>query len=146
MQKLLFLLVLISSTFVVAQKNDKIKAYKTAYITEALELTPDEAEKFWPIYNAHEEKLHELRKKERKEIFEIIKGDFDALTDAEANLLLDRAIVIKENEFLYQKELVEKLKSVLPAKKILKLKRTEEEFKRALLEKMKNRRDQKPRN
>ena len=69
-----------------------------------MELTPDEAEKFWPIYNAHEEKLHELRKKERKEIFEIIKGDFDALTDAEANLLLDRVIVIKENEFFQQKK------------------------------------------
>lgn len=146
MKKIFILWLLVSSTIVVAQKNDKIKAYKAAFITEALDLTSAEAEKFWPIYNAHEEKMHELRKQERNEIFEILKNDFNTLTDAEANALLDKAITIKEKEFLYRKELVQKLKTVLPAKKILKLKSAEEEFKRTLLDKMKNRRDAKPRN
>ncbi|MEZ4818106.1 MAG: sensor of ECF-type sigma factor [Flavobacteriaceae bacterium] len=146
MQKLLLVFLMLGATLTFAQRNDKIKAYKTAYITEALELTAAEAEKFWPIYNAHEEKLHELRIQERKDIFEILKGDFNALSDAEANTLLDKAIIIKEKEFLARKDLVQQLKAVLPAKKILKLKIAEEEFKRTLLDKMKNRRDQKPRN
>ncbi|MCB0457940.1 MAG: sensor of ECF-type sigma factor [Flavobacteriaceae bacterium] len=146
MQKLLLVFLMLGATLTSAQRNDKIKAYKTAYITEALELTSTEAEKFWPIYNAHEEKLHELRIQERKEIFEILKGDFNALSDAEANILLDKAISLKEKEFLYRKDLAQQLKAVLPAKKILKLKIAEEDFKRTLLDKMKSRREQKPRN
>ena len=146
MKKLQFIFLVLLTVFASAQRNDKIKAYKTAFITEALELTPTEAEKFWPIYNSHEDKMQELRRQERSEIFEIIKGDFNTLTDAQANVLLDKAIAIKEKEFLYRKELVAQLKAVLPAKKILKLKGTEEEFKRSLLDRMKNRRDAKPRN
>ena len=71
MKHILILFLLIATT-ASAQRGDKIKAYKTAFLTESLELTSDEAEKFWPIYNAHEEKLRTLRKQERKEIFEII--------------------------------------------------------------------------
>ena len=37
-------------------KKEKIKALKTAFITTELDLTSAEAEKFWPIYNAFEEK------------------------------------------------------------------------------------------
>jgi len=143
MKNILILLLLIATT-ASAQRGDKIKAYKTAFISESLELSSNEAEKFWPIYNAHEEKLRTLRKQERKEIFEIIKGDFNSLSDAEANALLEKAISLKEKEFLYQKELIQNLKGILPAKKILKLKRAEEEFKRTLLNKMKNKRGEKP--
>jgi Spy/CpxP family protein refolding chaperone len=143
MKNILVIFLLIATT-ASAQRGDKIKAYKTAFITESLELTSAEAEKFWPVYNAHEDKLTALRRQERKEIFEIIKGDFNSLTEAEANALLDKAISLKEKEFLYQKELVQNLKGILPAKKILKLKRAEEEFKRTLLNKMKNRRGGRP--
>ncbi|MEZ4857930.1 MAG: sensor of ECF-type sigma factor [Flavobacteriaceae bacterium] len=143
MKKILVLFLLISS-IASAQRDEKIRAYKTAFITDALALTSSEAEKFWPIYNFHEEKLKELRMKERKEIFEKMKGDFNALSDAEANVLLDKAMGLREKEFLYQKELVQNLKEILPAKKILKLKRAEEEFKRTLLNKIKERKGERP--
>lgn len=142
--KNILILFLVISTTALAQRGDKIKAYKTAFLTEALELTSAEAEKFWPVYNATEEKLTTLRRQERKEIFEIIKGDFNSLSDAEANAILEKAINLKEKEFLYQKELIQSLKGILPSKKILKLKRAEEEFKRILLNKMKNRREGRP--
>lgn len=142
--KNILILFLVISTTALAQRGDKIKAYKTAFLTETLELTSAEAEKFWPVYNATEEKLTTLRRQERKEIFEIIKGDFNSLSEAEANALIDKAISIKEKELLYQKELIQNLKGILPAKKILKLKRAEEEFKRMLLRKMKDRRGERP--
>lgn len=142
--KNIFILLLLITSIASAQRGEKIKAYKTAFITESLDLTSAEAEKFWPVYNAHEEKLKTLRRKERKEIFEIIKGDFNSLSEAEANTLLDKAIALKEQEFIYHKELVQNLKGIIPAKKILKLKKTEEEFKRTLLERMKKRRGGRP--
>jgi len=41
--------------------NDRVKAYKIAYITDQLSLTEKEAQKFWPIYNAHEELMRKFR-------------------------------------------------------------------------------------
>jgi hypothetical protein len=34
-------------------KRPMLEAYKTAFITQRLNLTPEEAQKFWPIYNAY---------------------------------------------------------------------------------------------
>jgi hypothetical protein len=49
---------------------EKIKAKKIAYLTNALNLTPAEAEKFWPVYNEFEQKrfaiMHERRELEKK--------------------------------------------------------------------------------
>jgi hypothetical protein len=37
-----------------AQRMEKIQALKVAFITQKLSLTPDEAQRFWPIYNRYE--------------------------------------------------------------------------------------------
>ncbi len=142
MKKILFILVILTPFLAIAQKGDrgeKLKAYKTAFITEVLDLTSAEAEKFWPVYNAHEDKMMELRKSERSEIFQIVRGDLDGLSEADANALLDKAINFKSKELDYEKELVANLKGVISSKKILKLKKAEEEFKRMLLDKFRGR-------
>ena len=59
---LLTTLTLILAVSVFGQSNDpneKIRRAKIALITERLDLTPEQAEKFWPIYNAYEEKKHQ---------------------------------------------------------------------------------------
>lgn len=45
---------------------DKIKAAQIAYMTQKLDLTPDEAQKFWPVYNQYFKEV-EILVKERKE-------------------------------------------------------------------------------
>ncbi len=44
------------------RKFEEIKAHKTAFITEEVNLTSTQAEKFWPIYNKHEQEVMALRK------------------------------------------------------------------------------------
>jgi|TARA_R110002094_G_scaffold209422_2_gene179830 hypothetical protein len=141
MRTILLIALLFTTTFY-GQQKERIKALKTAHITNALNLTTEEAQKFWPVYNVHEEKLFELRKKERREIFMMLKGDVEGLTDEEANALIEKGINFKTTELEYYKELVANLRGVIPPYKILKLRRAEEEFKRKLLEIMKKRRDQ----
>ena len=88
MKNLIIIFVLCLGLSGQAQKKDRheqIKALRVPFLTEELNLTPAEAEKFWPIYNAHEEKLRTLRKQERKEIFEIIKNPTKSISKA-ANL------------------------------------------------------------
>jgi hypothetical protein len=45
----------------VAQNGNRLEALKIAYITKRLDLSPDEAQKFWPIYNQYAEELKRTR-------------------------------------------------------------------------------------
>jgi len=51
----------ISSVFAQKMNRQKIKLLKTAFISEAIYLKPNEAEKFWPIYNLYMEQLQESK-------------------------------------------------------------------------------------
>ena len=43
------------------QKQQDIEALKVAFISRELELTPAEAEKFWPVYNQYSKELKEIK-------------------------------------------------------------------------------------
>ena len=146
MRKLVLVLFIIS-TAVIAQKpnrgsqgknHEKIKALKTAHITNQLELTSAEAEKFWPIYNEYDAKLITLRKEEKGKFKgKLRNGGIDSLTDKEANEIIDKMLEMKAVKLEYRKELVSDLRRVISPKKIIKLQRAEDSFKRMLLERLK---------
>ncbi len=142
MKKIVLVLFLVSTGLYAQRPNqDRMKAFKTAYLTDQLDLTSSEAEKFWPIYNYFENKLKSLRKKERSEVFSKVRnGGIEALTDSEAIALIDKMLEMKTTELQYRKELVKDLLKVLSPKKIIKLNRAEEEFKKILLERLKQHR------
>jgi len=48
--------------------HERIKAQKVAFITERLNLSPEEAQKFWPIYNSFENKANKIRQNDLKEV------------------------------------------------------------------------------
>ena len=116
-------------------KREKLKAHKTAYITQQLDLTSNEAEKFWPIYNTYENKFFKLKviknKETRKKIKE--KGGIDALSENEANKILESLNTNEQALIDIKKELYKNLKGVVSTQKILKLYKAEHEFNRKLL-------------
>jgi hypothetical protein len=42
-------------------RGEKVESLKIAFITQKLQLTPDEAQKFWPIYNQYENEIRSLQ-------------------------------------------------------------------------------------
>lgn len=44
-----------------AQRADKIEALRVAFISQQLDLTPAEAQKFWPVYNQYHADVKALR-------------------------------------------------------------------------------------
>ena len=141
MYKLILLLFIGTSLYAQRPNHDKIKAFKVAYLTEQLDLTASEAEKFWPIYNNFEKNIQELRQKERQQLFAPIKNQhIENLTNDEANELIDKMIMLKTQELQYQKELIIELRNVIAPQKIIQLKKAEKEFNKKLLERLKNRR------
>ena len=142
MKNSIYFLLFLATTTLVAQgsRHEKIKALKVAHITEQLDLTSEEAAVFWPIYNVAEEKMENLRKTERREIMEKIRDGIESLSDAEANELIDKSVALKRKELEIYSVLVSELKGKLPPKKIILLRKVEDDFKRKLLERFKKRR------
>ena len=117
------------------EKKEQIKALKIAYITTELNLTSDEATKFWPLYNAFDEKQQEIRKQKMKSFMDKSNEDsIDKLTEKEATTILNQMESNDEELHQLKKKFVASLKGVLPAVKILKLKKAEEDFSKKLLQ------------
>ena len=135
MKKLIFIFLLLTTVFY-AQENryEKIKALKTAYITEQLSLTSSEAEKFWPVYNDLEEKFHKLRQRKHDGIYEKLHLGIENLSDEEANKLIDEYLSIETDQLNLQKEKMAALRKVISPKKIIGLRKAEDDFKRELLD------------
>lgn len=134
----LLLLTLFLTVSVYAQRPDKekIKALKIAHITEQLDLSKEEAQNFWPVYNAYEASENEIRAS-----FEQMNIDAkpNSISESEAKALLSKMVKLeKERADLKSKKLNELLK-VLPAKKIVKLVQAEKSFKRKMLQEFKSR-------
>lgn len=114
-------------------KKEQIKALKTAFITTELELTSAEAEKFWPIYNAFEEKQFELRHEKIRSYQNRLEKDLATISEKEAEQLLIKIEATEDELYQLRKKFNSDIKEVLSAKKIIKLRKAEENFHRKLL-------------
>ena len=133
------LVVFISINFLAAQSpgrqrvEQKVEAQKIAFLTNVLGLTPEESEKFWPLYNEYSAKEKELRPE--------FKSRPESASEEEANEIISKFFENEEKRLNLMKNYYQKFKMVLPASKVVKLHFAERKFKEKLLEKMKERRD-----
>jgi hypothetical protein len=136
-------LAIIVSTAVFGQKNkenrkvhrEKIQAMKVGYITEKIDLTPKEAQEFWPTYNEFDAKMDETRKTMRKMHK---KGEaIDDMTDDDVEKMISDIDNMRQKELDLHNEYHLKFKAILPIKKVAKLYKAEQGFKRELLKKLK---------
>ncbi|MDD7884858.1 Spy/CpxP family protein refolding chaperone [Flavivirga sp. 57AJ16] len=140
MKKIIFpILLFLFSLNALAQHNrEKIKALKISFITEKLDLTEQEAQKFWPIYNDYYKAYSRIRHEEIRSIRQEIRKNINTLTDEKARDLITK-LNESESELHEQRmELSAKLLKIIPPKKIILLKIAEDDFKRKMLERFKN--------
>lgn len=117
------------------EKREQIKALKIGYLTTELSLTADEATKFWPVFNAFEDKQFEIRRQKLKNYLAQPENEnLDAMSEKEALARLSQLETTEEDLYQLRKKFILNLKSILPAIKILKLKRAEEQFSKKLLQ------------
>ncbi|MEO8238611.1 MAG: sensor of ECF-type sigma factor [Flavobacterium sp.] len=116
------------------EKREKIKAYKVSFLTTELELTSTEAEKFWPVYNAYDDKQYELRHDKMKTYLRKLDDDnVNSISEKEAVILLSQIESTDKELYFLREKYMTNLKKILSAKKILKLKKSEDDFNRKLL-------------
>ena len=148
MKKLIAVLIIAFPLCLWAQRQppprEKVEALKIGFLTQRLDLTPDEAKSFWPVYNKFQDELEKVRK-QRRETLRKPGENFDDMSDSEIEKMVDSEIILRQSELDIFKKYHPQFKQVLPIRKVAMLYKTEEDFKRKLLEMIKERRDEKDR-
>lgn len=133
---LLLLLSLGLSSFAQKSTKDDIDALRVTVMNKVMGLTTDEAGKFWPVYNDYLQKKENLRKS-HKQSMKAKYPNIDKLSDEEANALIESEMGFKQKDLDLQKEMIKKVKTVIPVKKAALVFKAEEEFRKVLITKVK---------
>lgn len=134
-KSVLILWFLIVLSFQIQAQNkdgDKIEQLKIAYFTEKLNLTANEAVKFWPVYNKHT-KLYEKLRDEKWDSIKSRLNSIESLSHQEAEILLKDYLSYKQARVDNREAFVSELKTVISPKQIMTLKKAEYDFHKKLL-------------
>lgn len=123
------------------KKEDKVKAWKIAFITERLDLTSDEAQKFWPVFNAFEAENKALKDKHKLEPDANKDG---TVSEEEAEKALAKQLELRQAQVDLIKKYNTEFKKAIPATKIVKLYQATEDFKKVLLQRLKKMQQNRP--
>ncbi len=119
---------------------EEVQMQKIAFFTSELQLTTQEAEKFWPLYN----ELWDERGKARKETMDALKELKAALeakpekSDSEIKKLSDIYLANYAMEAELLDEYFDKFQKILPIKKAAKILYAEEKFRRMLIKQLRH--------
>jgi hypothetical protein len=109
--------------------RERIEAQRVAFITQQLRLTPDEAARFWPVYNEYRDALKDMR-----DDFE--RPDLETITDEEAGVIIEKHLQQEQRKLELKRSLLTRLRTVISARKVLMLQKAEMEFNREMLRKV----------
>lgn len=132
----IFALLTVSTFAQKGEKHERIEALRTAYLTQELEMSSEDAQRFWPIYNSYDKEAHELKKLERK-VKDIYKSDEDLTEDVARETLEDLKRYYKQSEVLKNK-LIDDLLAEFDPIFVLKFKKADYKFRLELLKKYRN--------
>lgn len=111
---------------------EKIKAEKISFFTSKLDLTPSEAQTFWPVYNEFEKKRFDIQRQIHD--FERMPDEkFASLSESQLEKLTNEYIESFEQQASLIKEYNKQFMKILPKKKVLLMYRTENEFRSHLI-------------
>ncbi len=109
--------------------RSKIDAARAAYITERLGLTPQEAEKFWPVYREFAEKRQDMRK-------DYVEARKRGMEDKE---LVEMGLKIKQQELDLEKDYSGRLMNIITPQKLMNLRQAEGEFRQIIIKQIQQR-------
>ncbi|MBS1779394.1 MAG: hypothetical protein JST70_08705 [Bacteroidetes bacterium] len=137
----IILLLLLSTVTTFAQPHEmprrmeRIHAIKVAYITDKIHLTSAQAERFWPVYNQYEDEKFALRKK----YFANHSRPAQNMDEDDSRKSIDDDIEMQEKMLEIRKRYKDQFLNVISAQQLASLYDAEREFKRMLIQQLKER-------
>jgi len=117
---------------------ERLTAQKIAFITDRLQLTPAEAEKFWPVYNEYQGRRNGIAAERRQATREFMEKQ-SVMTDSEVEKAVDRFVYLHQQEGNLLGEYHARFKAILPVRKVMRLYQAENQYKTFLLRQLRNR-------
>jgi hypothetical protein len=125
----LLLIIMVFPAFSQRNRNidrEKLEAARVAFITNRLSLSPQQAEKFWPLFNEHQSSRNELMGQLRgisKEGDDLISGD-------RAKELIEERFSIQKKMLENEKAFIDKVSQTLSPVQAFKLNEANRDFTR----------------
>lgn len=131
------------SSFTIAQapNREKLEAYKIAFFTKRLDLSPREAEKFWPLYNDYQKKKADIQQ-ERATLNRMFNLEGNEMSEKELIDAGDKLIELQVSETELAVNFHKQIKTVLPPQKVIKLYQSENQYRIQLLKQLQERNPQ----
>ncbi len=92
-----------------------IKKDKVGILTEMMDFTPDEASRFWPVYNAYDKELTKLGD-ERIALIRMYADNYGDLTDTQATTIVNGLLDVSAKRNALQKKYFQQISQALNPK------------------------------
>jgi hypothetical protein len=123
------------------EKRKELEGMKVAYLTNKMDLSPEEAQVFWPVYNQYRDEIDAHREKGRKK-YQVFKINQSVLTDEEIEEHLAFKFDHDREAIDIEEKYIERFTEILSPQKVVALLEAEEGFKRELLKRIRGERQQ----
>ncbi len=134
------LLLLVSLQGYAQPAKERVDALRISFITKELDLSPEEAQQFWPVYNEFREKLEQIRQERDASV---PKGPqaMNNLSDNQIEKAMEKMFALEQQELDLKRSYHERFLAILPVRKVGRLHMAEQRFKLLLLNELKKRRE-----
>lgn len=122
------------------KREEKIRNLRIAFLSTKLDLTTEEAQKFWPLFNKFDDKHTEFFKQKKQMMQALRKSENENISEKELQNLLNNSEDVENKLQENRKIFIKSLQGIIPTQKIILLRKLEEDFKQKLLQQFKNRR------
>ncbi len=117
------------------EKWKQIESAKIAFFTTELDLSPEEAQVFWPVYNQYCDEIWKARRDSRDALHKMRESlGNDSCTDTQIKESITAYIESCEKDDEVQKKYFEKFVVLLPVEKVAKLYIAEEDFRHRMID------------
>ena len=138
--KILFLLLFLTN-LLSAQKTkvspEKIDAYKKIYLTDKLNLNPENESKFWIAYNDYQDNLRIVYRAKRLK-YRKMNLDSSNLSETEYKQFIDDFLDYEKKKIDLKAKLIVDLKEFMTLKKTVSLFRIEDDFRKEMMKKLRS--------
>lgn len=110
--------------------HERFQAEKVAFLTNEMDLTVEEAQVFWPVYNEYSKKSDDAHRNVMQALDKIRNNK--EISDQEASNAVDELVAARQKEAELVAQYTEQFKKVLPIKKVAALFAAEEGFRQHL--------------
>jgi len=116
-----------------AEKQETLQQQKVNFFNENLQLTPAESARFWPIYNDYQNRRDKITR-DRNNLMKYFESNKNNLSENEAVDLIGKYLAFQQEETQLLETYTKKFQEFLPAKKVMRIYIVELDFKKWLLE------------